>query len=105
MHELALGLELSGQRFLWVVRSPSDEGTLSDNYYDAESKKDPFAYLPEGFLERTKDVGLLVPSWAPQTDTGACPQGHRRVPDALWVELHAREPGARRANGGVAVVR
>jgi hydroquinone glucosyltransferase len=67
MHELALGLELSGQRFLWVVRSPSDEGTLSDNYYDAESKKDPFAYLPEGFLERTKDVGLLVPSWAPQT--------------------------------------
>ncbi|KAG0514931.1 hypothetical protein BDA96_10G235700 [Sorghum bicolor] len=67
MHELALGLELSGQRFLWVVRSPSDEGTLSDNYYNAESKKDPFVYLPEGFLERTKDVGLLVPSWAPQT--------------------------------------
>ena len=27
-------------------------------------------------------------------DTGACPQGYRRVPDALWVELHAREPGA-----------
>jgi len=67
MHELALGLELSAQRFLWVVRSPSDEGTLSDNYYNPESKKDPFAYLPEGFLERTKDVGLLVPSWAPQT--------------------------------------
>ncbi|CAD6343168.1 unnamed protein product [Miscanthus lutarioriparius] len=68
MHQLALGLELSGQRFLWVVRSPSDEGTLCDNYYNAaESNKDPFAYLPEGFLERTKDVGLLVQSWAPQT--------------------------------------
>uniref|UniRef100_A0A8R7PNQ1 Hydroquinone glucosyltransferase n=1 Tax=Triticum urartu TaxID=4572 RepID=A0A8R7PNQ1_TRIUA len=66
MHELALGLELSGQRFLWVVRSPSDEGALHANYYDAESKKDPLAYLPEGFVERTKDVGLLVPSWAPQ---------------------------------------
>ncbi|KAL6875559.1 hypothetical protein ACP4OV_013072 [Aristida adscensionis] len=66
MRELALGLELSGQRFLWVVRSPSDEGALNDNYYDAESKKDPFVYLPEGFLERTKDVGLVVPSWAPQ---------------------------------------
>ncbi|WVZ51129.1 hypothetical protein U9M48_002304 [Paspalum notatum var. saurae] len=70
MRELALGLELSGQRFLWVVRSPSDEeaGSLSDNYYDAASKKDPFAYLPEGFVERTKDVGLVVPSWAPQTE-------------------------------------
>ncbi|KAJ1275999.1 hypothetical protein BS78_05G180100 [Paspalum vaginatum] len=68
MRELALGLELSGQRFLWVVRSPSDEGSLSENYYDAASKKDPFAYLPEGFVERTKDVGLVVPSWAPQTE-------------------------------------
>ncbi|XP_062183348.1 hydroquinone glucosyltransferase-like [Phragmites australis] len=66
MRELALGLELSGQRFLWVVRSPSDEGAVNDNYYDATSKKDPFAYLPEGFVQRTKDVGLLVPSWAPQ---------------------------------------
>ncbi|KAF8700154.1 hypothetical protein HU200_034524 [Digitaria exilis] len=66
MRELALGLEISGQRFLWVVRSPSDEGAVNDNYYDAESKKDPFAYLPEGFVERTKDVGLVVPSWAPQ---------------------------------------
>uniref|UniRef100_A0A0E0MGX8 Glycosyltransferase n=1 Tax=Oryza punctata TaxID=4537 RepID=A0A0E0MGX8_ORYPU len=67
MRELALGLELSGQRFLWVVRSPSDEGELSANYYDAETKKNPFSYLPEGFVERTKEVGLLVPSWAPQT--------------------------------------
>ncbi|VAH71674.1 unnamed protein product [Triticum turgidum subsp. durum] len=68
MHELALGLELSGQRFLWVVRSPSDEGAVNANYYDAESKKDPLAYLPAGFVERTKDAGLLVPSWAPQTE-------------------------------------
>jgi len=68
MRELALGLELSGQRFLWVVRSPSDEGSLSGNYYDAESKKDPFPYLPEGFVERTRSVGLVVPSWAPQTE-------------------------------------
>uniref|UniRef100_N1QTR3 Putative hydroquinone glucosyltransferase n=1 Tax=Aegilops tauschii TaxID=37682 RepID=N1QTR3_AEGTA len=57
---------LSGQRFLWVVRSPSDEGAVNANYYDAESKRDPLPYLPQGFVERTKEVGLLVPSWAPQ---------------------------------------
>ncbi|CAL4992569.1 unnamed protein product [Urochloa decumbens] len=69
MRELALGLELSGQRFLWVVRSPADDaGSVSANYYDAESKKDPFAYLPEGFVERTEGVGLVVPSWAPQIE-------------------------------------
>ncbi|CAL4980702.1 unnamed protein product [Urochloa decumbens] len=69
MRELALGLELSGRRFLWVVRSPAeDEGSVSGNYYDAESKKDPFAYLPEGFVDRTEGVGLVVPSWAPQTE-------------------------------------
>ena len=68
MRQLALGLELSGQRFLWVVRSPSDEGAVSDNYYDAESKEDPFVFLPEGFVERTKDVGFLVSSWAPQIE-------------------------------------
>ncbi|KAG8090201.1 hypothetical protein GUJ93_ZPchr0011g28763 [Zizania palustris] len=73
MRELALGLELSGQRFLWVVRSPSDQGDVNANYYDAESKKDPFGYLPDGFTERTKDVGLLVPSWAPQTKVLAHP--------------------------------
>ncbi|KAM3345744.1 hypothetical protein ACQJBY_020325 [Aegilops geniculata] len=66
MRELALGLEQSGQRFLWVVRSPSDEGAVNANYYDAESKRDPLPYLPQGFVERTKEVGLLVPSWAPQ---------------------------------------
>ncbi|TKW01212.1 hypothetical protein SEVIR_8G165000v4 [Setaria viridis] len=66
MRELALGLELSEQRFLWVLRSPSDEDSLSDNYYDAASKKDPFVYLPGGFVERTKKTGFLVPSWAPQ---------------------------------------
>ena len=26
------------------------------------------AILPEGFLERTKDRGLVVKSWAPQVD-------------------------------------
>ncbi|XP_072964859.1 UDP-glycosyltransferase 72B3-like [Typha angustifolia] len=64
--ELALGLEISGQRFLWVVRSPSDEGETSAAYFDPQSKKDPFGFLPSGFLERTKEMGMVVSSWAPQ---------------------------------------
>ncbi|XP_074567932.1 hydroquinone glucosyltransferase-like [Curcuma longa] len=66
MAELALGLEMSGQRFLWVVRSPSDGGNSSANYFTTQSKADPFPFLPAGFLERTREVGLLIPSWAPQ---------------------------------------
>ncbi|KAG6506397.1 hydroquinone glucosyltransferase-like [Zingiber officinale] len=64
--ELALGLEMSGQRFLWVVRSPSDGGNASANYFTTQSKADPFPFLPAGFVERTREVGLLIPSWAPQ---------------------------------------
>eukprot|EP00249_Psilotum_nudum_P020181 c27592_g1_i1 orf=107-1561(+) len=50
--ELAEGLENSEQRFLWVIRPNSLQGSLSDN-------------LPEGFVDRTKSRGLII-SWAPQ---------------------------------------
>ncbi|CAK9163046.1 unnamed protein product [Ilex paraguariensis] len=62
--ELALGLEMSQQRFLWVVRSP--DNSAYGTYFNAQSPDDPSEYLPNGFLERTKDMGLVVPSWAPQ---------------------------------------
>ncbi|XWS38251.1 hypothetical protein CRYUN_Cryun19dG0115200 [Craigia yunnanensis] len=65
LNELALGLEMSRQRFLWIVKNP-DETAANATFFGTESVKDPFAFLPDGFLERTKDVGLLVPSWAPQ---------------------------------------
>ncbi|KAL0349282.1 UNVERIFIED_CONTAM: Hydroquinone glucosyltransferase [Sesamum angustifolium] len=63
--ELALGLEMCGQRFLWVVRTP--QASAADAYLNTQSTvKDPLDYLPEGFLERTKGRGLVVVSWAPQ---------------------------------------
>jgi hydroquinone glucosyltransferase len=63
--ELALGLEMSEQRFLWVVRSPNDK-IANASYFNAESHSDPFDFLPNGFLERTKGRGFVVSSWAPQ---------------------------------------
>ncbi|KAB1225257.1 Hydroquinone glucosyltransferase [Morella rubra] len=64
--ELALGLELSGQRFVWVVRSPNN-GPADAAYVGNRSHKDPLACLPNGFGERIEGRGLVVPSWAPQT--------------------------------------
>ncbi|WOK91408.1 hypothetical protein Cni_G00099 [Canna indica] len=52
--EIAAGLEKSRQRFLWVVRAQLDT--------ELES------LLPEGFMERTKQKGFVVKSWAPQVE-------------------------------------
>lgn len=65
VNELALGLELSGQRFLWVVRKPSES---ANSAYLGDEERDPLQFLPLGFLERTKERGLVVPSWAPQSE-------------------------------------
>ncbi|KAH0732181.1 hypothetical protein KY289_003369 [Solanum tuberosum] len=48
MEELAMGIEASGQEFIWVVRPDNEE------------------CLPEGFEERTKEKGLIIRGWAPQ---------------------------------------
>ncbi|OVA16939.1 UDP-glucuronosyl/UDP-glucosyltransferase [Macleaya cordata] len=66
LKEIGVGLERSGQRFLWVVRSAPTEDkskrTLASVEPDLES------LLPEGFLDRTRDRGLVVKNWAPQVD-------------------------------------
>ncbi|XP_059461013.1 UDP-glycosyltransferase 88F3-like [Corylus avellana] len=65
--EVAYGLERSGQRFLWVVKKPPrDEKTKQAENFTAEF--DLEGVLPEGFLERTKDRGMVVKTWAPQVD-------------------------------------
>ncbi|OMO85165.1 UDP-glucuronosyl/UDP-glucosyltransferase [Corchorus olitorius] len=57
MNELAMGLEMSGQRFLWVVKSPNDKAKNA-TFFSVESvdDDDPVHFLPNGFLERTKGV-------------------------------------------------
>ncbi|KAL7203845.1 hypothetical protein ACSBR2_016990 [Camellia fascicularis] len=67
LNELALGLELSAQRFLWVVKSPNDK-SANGAFFKAQSQGDHFSFLPKGFLERIQGRGLVVPSWAPQIE-------------------------------------
>ncbi|CAH8348155.1 unnamed protein product [Eruca vesicaria subsp. sativa] len=75
--ELAWALEQSQQRFVWVVRPPVD-GMSCGAYLSVNSggtKDSTPEYLPEGFVTRTRDRGLVVPSWAPQAEVLA----HRAV--------------------------
>ncbi|KAG2713436.1 hypothetical protein I3760_04G176700 [Carya illinoinensis] len=57
LERMAYGLEMSNQRFLWVVKSP-DQGSITE--------PDLEVLLPKGFLERKKERALVVKSWAPQ---------------------------------------
>uniref|UniRef100_A0A6N2N764 Glycosyltransferase n=1 Tax=Salix viminalis TaxID=40686 RepID=A0A6N2N764_SALVM len=64
--EIATGLENSEQRFLWVVRNPpSHNQKVAIN---AQGDPDLDSLLPEGFMERTKERGYVVKSWAPQVE-------------------------------------
>ncbi|MQL82829.1 hypothetical protein Taro_015307 [Colocasia esculenta] len=67
--ELALGLEQSGQRFLWAARRPTEgKSEALGAYLPAVGEEDDVQgdYLPQGFRERTREKGLVVSSWAPQ---------------------------------------
>ncbi|GLJ47400.1 hypothetical protein SUGI_1000380 [Cryptomeria japonica] len=57
--DLAIGLETSGHRFLWVLRGFKSEDSSS-------LETDISQLLPEGFESRTRDRGLVLLNWAPQ---------------------------------------
>ncbi|XP_015081699.1 zeatin O-glucosyltransferase-like [Solanum pennellii] len=60
IQELAMGIENSKQKFLWVLRD-ADKG----NIFDDETRK---ARLPEGYQERTEGTGVVVTDWVPQLE-------------------------------------
>ncbi|KAL2244122.1 UNVERIFIED_CONTAM: Beta-D-glucosyl crocetin beta-1,6-glucosyltransferase [Sesamum indicum] len=62
IREIAKGLELTKVNFIWVVRSPV--GSDQINVEEA---------LPEGFIDRVKERGVLVQEWAPQAAILASP--------------------------------
>ncbi|RLN22164.1 hypothetical protein C2845_PM07G22430 [Panicum miliaceum] len=61
LREIARRLENSGHRFVWVVRNPPE--------HPCESlEPDMEALLPGGFLDRTRERGMVVMNWAPQME-------------------------------------
>ncbi|XP_039115996.1 anthocyanidin 5,3-O-glucosyltransferase-like [Dioscorea cayenensis subsp. rotundata] len=62
--EIAMGLERSKQRFLWVVRSPPDP----ENRFPSSDEVNLDTLLPVGFVERTEGRGMVVKAWAPQVE-------------------------------------
>ncbi|XP_057473604.1 anthocyanidin 3-O-glucosyltransferase 2-like [Actinidia eriantha] len=59
--EIARALEKSGHRFLWSLRRPPPQGKME---YPGDYE-DPEEILPEGFTERTAEIGKVI-GWAPQ---------------------------------------
>ncbi|XP_026381575.1 UDP-glycosyltransferase 72B3-like [Papaver somniferum] len=69
MKELAWGLELSGKRFIWVIRKPV-EADASASFFSVgnEEENNPDEYLPHEYQNRINRVGLVIPTWAPQME-------------------------------------
>ncbi|XP_030462702.1 anthocyanidin 3-O-glucosyltransferase 5-like [Syzygium oleosum] len=68
--ELAWGLELSQQRFIWVLRQStvkSPDGSFFDAWKGGAGDE-VLCFLPNGFTTRTREIGLILPSWAPQVE-------------------------------------
>ncbi|KAI3471698.1 hypothetical protein Pfo_028348 [Paulownia fortunei] len=58
--ELALGMERSEQKFIWVLRD-ADKGDV----FEGDVRRAP---LPERYEERVEGRGLIVRDWAPQLE-------------------------------------
>ncbi|XP_020583256.1 anthocyanidin 5,3-O-glucosyltransferase-like [Phalaenopsis equestris] len=67
LREIAIGLERSGQRFLWIVRGPPVSGGVKGGVMPW-TEPDLKTLMPDRFEERTRERGILVRSWAPQVE-------------------------------------
>ncbi|CAI9099852.1 OLC1v1036734C1 [Oldenlandia corymbosa var. corymbosa] len=98
---IAVGLEESNQKFLWVLRDADTGHLFNQKDRSLEDK------LPQGFETRMNRRGIIVRDWAPQSDIlahsstggflshcgwGSCMESiSRGVPMALW-PMHSDHP-------------
>nr|AFJ52981.1 UDP-glycosyltransferase 1 [Linum usitatissimum] len=81
--ELAMGLEMTGKPFLWVIRAGFVKGVLGSSESDVE--------FPDGFLERVANRGKIV-KWSNQAEVLSHPSvacfvshcGWNSTLDGLW---------------------
>ncbi|KAG5603517.1 hypothetical protein H5410_025009 [Solanum commersonii] len=66
IHEIAIGLERSEQKFIWVLRGKDKKG---ENVGDIAGKIE----LPNGFEERVENRGIIAREWVPQLEILAHP--------------------------------
>ncbi|KAK9669932.1 hypothetical protein RND81_13G164900 [Saponaria officinalis] len=67
--ELAWGLELSKHRFIWVIRPPIENDRSASLFKSVHDLDDSISKcLPKGFLDRTRDLGIVVSKWVPQEE-------------------------------------
>ncbi|KAL8486225.1 hypothetical protein ACS0TY_023071 [Phlomoides rotata] len=77
IEEIAKGVELCEANFIWVIRFPVMEKTMSIE-----------EVLPQGFLDRVKDRGLVVSGWAPQANILLHPSTGAFISHCGWSSLN-----------------
>lgn len=63
VREIAEGVERSGHRFLWSLRSPASKDKAE---FPGKYSLDGLEVLPEGFLDRTVGKGKVISGWVGQ---------------------------------------
>ncbi|XP_074294317.1 UDP-glycosyltransferase 72E1-like [Silene latifolia] len=67
--ELAWGLELSKHRFIWVFRPPTENDSSASLFKSMDKADESISKcLPNGFLDRTRDRGIIVSKWINQEE-------------------------------------
>ncbi|KAF5205826.1 Hydroxymethylglutaryl-coa synthase [Thalictrum thalictroides] len=75
--EMAIGIEKSNFPFFWVLRTPH-------NHLESLADKDVISMLPDGFLDRIKDRGIVWTNWAPQVNILAHPSVRGMLSHSGW---------------------